>query len=316
MLNWTSVDLHVDELMMTYELLASGYDDKAIARMVRSGDLHRVRHGAYTFGHHWAELDRVDRRLLTARAVLRSARSPTVLAGPSAADAYGAPVWDLGDDVHVARLDAKADRREAGRVPHSGVLLASDVAVRRGLPVTSPTRTALDVAITADVEHALVVVDGLLHAEETTLPLLLHRAAGMSGHPGSLNLPIVLSLADGRHESAGETRAATFMRCHGIPTPVPQYEIRDRSGRIIYWVDFAWPSLRTFMEFDGKEKYLRFRRPGESVVDAVLREKRREERICGLMGWRCVRITWADLYRPEVTAARILATLAGTPWAA
>ncbi|KQW47543.1 hypothetical protein ASC77_13915 [Nocardioides sp. Root1257] len=71
-----------------------------------------------------------------------------------------------------------------------------------------------------------------------------------------------------------------------------------------------------FLEFDGKEKYLRHRRPGESVVDAVLREKRREERICGITGWRCIRITWADLFEPERTAARIRATLAGQLWAA
>jgi hypothetical protein len=64
------------------------------------------------------------------------------------------------------------------------------------------------------------------------------------------------------------------------------------------------------MEFDGKEKYLKFRRPGESVTDAVLREKRREERIRELTGWTCIRITWADLYDPERTAARIRAVMA------
>ena len=29
--------------------------------------------------------------------------------------------------------------------------------------------------------------------------------------------------------------------------------------------------------------------------------------ICRLTGWRCIRIVWADLYQPEVTAARIRA---------
>ena len=49
----------------------------------------------------------------------------------------------------------------------------------------------------------------------------------------------------------------------------------------------------------------------------MLREKHREELICGLTGWRCIRIVWADLYHPERTAARILATLRRTSrWAA
>jgi hypothetical protein len=46
------------------------------------------------------------------------------------------------------------------------------------------------------------------------------------------------------------------------------------------------------------------------VTDAVLREKRREERVCEITGWKCIRIIWADLYDPERTAARIRAVMA------
>lgn len=52
-------------------------------------------------------------------------------------------------------------------------------------------------------------------------------------------------------------------------------------------------------------KYEEHRHEGESVVDCVLREKRRESLICELTGWRCIRIVWADLYKPAETAARI-----------
>jgi hypothetical protein len=316
MTDWSSVALRDDHLMMTHELLSSGYDDKAIARMVRSGELHRVRHGAYAFGAHWRDLDESGRRLLMARAVLRSSKAPTVLAGPSAAEVLGAPVWDLGHEVHVARLDAKADRRQAGRIPHCGVLLAEDVTVRRGLPVTSGTKTALDIVTAYDTEHALVVVDGLLGAGETTLPLLERRGRGLAHVPNSLNLPIIVARADGRHESAGESRSDWFLWRHRLPQPIPQFEIVDAWGRVVARVDFAWPELGAFMEFDGKVKYLRHRRPGESVTDAVLREKRREELICGLTGWRCIRIIWSDLYHADRTAARVRATLLGQRWTA
>lgn len=311
----SSVDLRDDHLLMTHELLAAGYDDKAIARMRAAGDLHRVRHGAYTFGAHWADLDIVGRRRLVALATLRSARAPVVLAGPSAADEYQVPVWDMGDEVHLGRLDQHAGRREAGRAQHRGVLLAEDVTVRHGVPLTSGTRTAIDMITLTDTEHALVTVNGLLHAGETTLALIGRRIAGMSHVPDSLNAPIVLGLADGRCESAGETRVVWLCRCHHLPAPIPQYEIRDRYGRVIARVDFAWPELRTFLEFDGKEKYLRHRRPGESVADAILREKRREALVCGITGWRCIRLGWTDFYHPERTAARIMATLQGELWA-
>ena len=317
MTNLTTPDLHDDNLMLTRDLLAVGYDDKAITRLVRAGTFHRLRQGAYTSRMHWEQLDQRGRRRLMALAVGRAAKAPFVFAGPTAADEYDdVPVWDLGDAVHLARFDRRAERREAGRVVHRGLLLAEDVTVRNGRPVTSGTKTALDVMTITDTEHALVVVDGLLCTGETTIPLIERRLKAMAHYPHSLNFPMVLQHADGRHESAGETRSAWMMHGLGIPSPVPQFEITDGRGRVVARVDFAWPELGVFMEFDGKEKYLRHRRPGESVVDAVLREKAREELVCGLTGWRCIRTVWADLYRPERTGGRIMATLGGRPWAA
>jgi len=313
---FNSVDLRSDHLMMTHELVAAGYDDKAIARMRKAGELHRLRHGAYTFGAHWADLDQVGRRQLVALATLRSARVPVALTGPSAGDSFGVPVWDMGEEVHLARVDQRAGRREGGKAQHRGVLLAEDITVRDGIPLTSGTRTAIEMIMLADTEHALVTVNGLLHADETTVPLLERRLAGMSQVPETLNAPIVLALADGRCESAGETRVLWLCWSQHLPAPEPQYRIRNRGGRTIARVDFAWPGLKTYLEFDGKEKYLRYRRPGETVADAVIREKNREALICGLTGWRCIRIVWADLFYPERTAARILATLNGQLWAA
>ena len=88
--------------------------------------------------------------------------------------------------------------------------------------------------------------------------------------------------------------------------PQPQYKVRDpATGEVVARVDFAWPELGLFLEFDGRVKYQKLLKEGESVTDVVLREKRREELICRLTGWRCIRIVWADLYTPERTAAII-----------
>src|SRR6478609_17486 len=173
--------------------------------MTLDGPLHRRRHGAYTFGAHWRALDDVGRRKLVALATLRCARSPAALAGPSAADRYGVPVWDMGSEAHLARLDHKAGRRTREKIQHRGQLLAEDLTVRDGVPLTNGTRTALDMIALADIPHALVTVNGLLHAAETTTELLIRRAEGMQGDPNTLHMPIVLGLADGRCESAGES---------------------------------------------------------------------------------------------------------------
>ena len=69
------------------------------------------------------------------------------------------------------------------------------------------------------------------------------------------------------------------MQCHrfGIPKPVLQHPVLDTDGRLIGVSDFCWEDHRHFGEFDGRIKYERFLRPGESPADTVFREKRRED---------------------------------------
>jgi very-short-patch-repair endonuclease len=93
--------------------------------------------------------------------------------------------------------------------------------------------------------------------------------------------------------------------------PQPQYPITNSSGRVISRVDFAWPTLGVFLEFDGKVKYEKLLKDGERASDVVIAEKKREERICRVMGWRCIRLTWADLERPDRTASMIRNALFG-----
>ena len=61
---------------------------------------------------------------------------------------------------------------------------------------------------------------------------------------------------------------------------------------------------------DGKLSTSTMRREGETLDEFLLREKRREELICALTGWVCIRITWEDLARPRILARRISELLA------
>jgi len=303
-----------DGIFLRREALELGLDDRALYRALRAGVLHRLRHGAYVFADHWRLLDDREQHLLRAKAVVRTARVAVALSHTTALVLMGAPVWDLPlDDVHVSRLDRRSGRREAGVAQHRGLILPDEVVTRDALAVTAPTRTALDLTTITDVEHALPVVDHLLGLGMTTPQLLHQRAAAVDRCPATLTTALVIRLADGRSESVGESRTRYFFFRQGLPVPVPQYEVWDARGQLLARVDFAWPELGVYLEFDGKEKYQQFRRDGESVLDVVLREKRREERICRLTGWRCIRIVWADLYRPLETAQYIRSVLAGGP---
>lgn len=117
--------------------------------------------------------------------------SPAILSGPSAADVFDAPVWDLGDQTHLARLDQRANRR------------------------------------------ALVTINGLLHSGETSLDLLARRAEAMRHDPFTADTSLVLGLVDGRCESAGESLFWYLCSTQHLPTPTPQFEVRDRHGRVV-----------------------------------------------------------------------------------
>lgn len=226
-----------------------------------------------------------------------------MLSHATAAVVLGAPTWGLDlSSVHVTRLDSRAGRREAGVVQHRGLVRRIDRIDVGGLPLTSAARTAIDAIAILSAEAGLVLVNDLLHRGLVTLDALVDAHRRLGHQPGSLRNQIVLRLADGRCESVAESRFLHLCFRAGLPKPEVQYEVRDDDGRLIARVDFAWPELGLFVEIDGRVKYERHRRPGESVTDTVLREKRREDEVRHLTGWRCLRLTWADLEHPVRTA--------------
>ncbi len=157
----------------------------------------------------------------------------------------------------------------------------------------------------AALEPALVVVNGMLHIGLITEVELVEAAQELKHWPETLSNHLLLHLADSRMESVAETRTDYLCWAQHLPRPEPQVEIFDEQGLAFARVDFAWAEYGVFLEFDGKVKYEKFRRPGESLDDFLMREKRREERICQLTGWICIRLTWVDLENPIATARRI-----------
>lgn len=292
------------------EAIEAGYDDRVLQRACRDAVIHRVRQGAYVFMDDWRDLTPEGRHLVTCAAVVRTAKATSVLSHVSAVVAYGMPVWDLPlHEVHLTRLDRLAGRSEAGVRQHRGRIAASDTRTHQGFAVTSPARTALDLTTLVDVEHSLPVLSEMIRATLVTEPELLAELEGKHRVPHTLTSRIAVKLADGRLESVGECRCYYMFFRHGVPLPEPQYEVYDRWGMLLGRVDFAWPELGVFVEFDGKQKYVKYLKDGETVVDAVLREKKREKQICRATGWECLRVTWADLYHPERVCAELMQML-------
>jgi hypothetical protein len=294
------------------EFIDDGYTDYQLNRLVAAGVLHRVRHGAYVDKVLWDGLSAADRHRVLCRAVLRTAHPLTALTHVSAAVERGTPVWNISlSEVHTTRTDGKGARREAGIVHHVGTLDEADIDVVNGVRVSPAARCAVEIIATATPEAALVAINGMLHAAELTREQLVAAVKAMKHWPHTLSSHLVVALADPRMESVAETRTYYLCRQQGLPRPEPQVKVYDEVGEVFARVDFAWPEQGVFLEFDGKIKYERFRREGESLDAYLMREKKREERLCQLTGWVCIRIGWADLDDPVATAGRIRRILEG-----
>ena len=300
------------DIRLRRELIAAGWNDRDIKRAVTSGLIHRLRYGAYVDAALWKLLDsKQDRHRARSRAVLKTAHSSSVLTHQSALAEHIDDLWRLClDEVALTRTDGVAGRREAGIVHHSGALHLPEVTVRNGVPVSTPARTAIEILSTQDTELGFCLLNALLHAGRTTLAEVRDVAARTEHWPNTLGVRVALGLADPKLSSIAESRTLYMFFRENVPLPLPQVDVHDALGKLLGCVDFLWPKHGVFLEFDGRIKYVLFRRPGESLADYLMREKKREERICQETGWTCIRIGWADLENPQATARRIRAILA------
>lgn len=294
-------------LRLRRELVTEGLTDNQIKRLLDAKVLHRVRHGAYARTEDWAGLSREDQHRLLCRAVLRTAATATVLSHSSAIAEHGGPLWGVDWNlVHTTREKARrAGRRAADWTQHRGHLTDDDIVEVNGVPVTRPARAALELTTIHGVEASLVAVNGLLRSKAMTLEEFQVQVEEHQAWPNTLIADLVLRLADPRTGSVGEDRFLYLAFRQGLPRPTPQVEVYDEAGNLVGRVDFVWLDSGVFLEFDGKVKYSRFRREGETLEQFLMREKEREELICQLTGWTCIRVSWKQLTRPELLAARI-----------
>ena len=279
------------------EAMELGLSPEDIRRLVDKGVWLRIRRGTYVERESWGRLAPEQQHLVTARAVLRGLDQPAVLGHVSAAIAHGLPAWgsDLST-VHVIRPARRHGARvESGVAHHSATLPAEHLDKIDGIPVTSLARTLVDHARTTRFEPAVVTADAGLRTGRLERRDLLDMRRWQQDWPGARNAGGVVSFADGRSESVGESRGRVRIDEAGLPQPELQVEITEEDGRFVARVDYLFRAQRTIGEFDGRLKY-RLASAGGNPEDALWREKLREDRLRSL-GYAVVRITWADLER-------------------
>lgn len=289
-------------------LLAEGFTDDEIRTSRRTGRWVSVHRGTYCAADAVAVLQYEKLHQLRAWAV--ASRSPhLVVSHISAAAVLGLPIWGVSlERVHLTRVGQSGGRVSPGRVVHAVPLDSSEITHVAGTRVTTVARTLVDIACSTSLATTVIASDaalrrGLVSPEDLTLALARTRH-----RRGAAAARRALLFADARSESAGESRTRLHLSAHGLPEPVLQIRVYDRTGVLVGRVDLGYPELGVLVEFDGLVKYRKPFRNGDRPEDVVIAEKRREDLLRSL-GYTVVRFVWSDLANPAAMAATVRAAL-------
>lgn len=191
-----------------------------------------------------------------------------VLAGYSAAQLLGADCapWNAPAEVLVPRFR----KRHPRLCLRYGPAWAGDVVDAGGCRVTTPLRTAWDLARRLRLVEAVVAVDALARAGGFAPAELLALRAGSPGARGCRRLDEIVALSDPRAESPPETRLRVGLVRAGLPPPEVQYLVSDEHGFALARLDLAYPVVKLAIEYDGSYHLDPARTKRDRERDAIL----------------------------------------------
>jgi hypothetical protein len=232
-------------LFTTHQAHALGVTQATIDRRLKLGDLVTVDYGVYASAltpPSWHQ------QLLA-----------VCLASPAAASHRSAgALWRCPDLLQVI-LEVTAVRhlRRSSQdvVWHESYFLDErDVTEIDGIPVTSATRTVLDLAAVLDDDHLIRVLDHMLRRRLTSIEKLGKELERMGPRrPGAKRMRAVLERRIGAviPETDLETVFDNLLRRHGLPEPDRQVWVKTAAGP--YRMDAAYIHYRIGMEPMGRE---------------------------------------------------------------
>ena len=280
------------EIMSHSDLRDRGSSAFDVQQQLRRGELVRLCRGVYTRREEIPSGEEKRHRL----SVLGHARrSDYAVSHVSAAVLHGLPVGgaDLRE-VHVTRIGHGGQRHVSGRRVHSSPLDPRWCTVVDGVLVTTVTRTLADLSKVESLEVSVSAADAALFLKKCTREDLNTALAELKFHAGGPRARRAMALVDGRSESPGETRTRLVLNAGPLPKTELQISVFDEHGRFVGRADGGYPEQGVFWEYDGKAKYAALLKPGQTTLDAVLAEKKRESDITEL-GSTMVRIDMYDI---------------------
>jgi hypothetical protein len=260
------------------QLTALGFTRSAIEQRIRTGRLHRITQSVYSIGR--KDLSPEGRWMAAVLACGESA----CLSHRSAGALYGI-CEERNGVVEVSVRRTGNVHRDGIKVRRRPSLPSQNVGALHRIPITSPVRTLIDLAIELSTKLLLRAVNEADKLDVINVETLRSELDAYAGVPGAKRL--VALLDKDTFVLTQEELERLFLplaREAGLPLPL--------TGEIVngYEVDFFWPDLKLVVETDG----LRYHRtPSAQAKDA------RRDQAHTAAGYTRLRFThWQVKYEP------------------
>ena len=218
--------------------------------------------------------------------------SSAIVCGGAAAVLHGERYFgtELVDDHNEVQLWLPAWRSAPAGIVVRGWSVRPDSVRIRGMSVTTPARTAIDLArqLRSD-PRAIGALDSMCHAGGTDPDAIAAAAFGMAGQTGVRRVLGLLPAVDPLAESPKETEMRLIISATDLPSFQSQVEVRDELGGLVSRLDLGNRRWKVGLQYDGGEHLRRDRRDADSATMMRL----------AALGWEVRRVTQGMLHSPQ-----------------
>jgi hypothetical protein len=232
---------------------------------------------------------------LRAKAGWLWAKRQGVVAGFAAAALHGSK-WV--DDTTTVELIHENRHRLPGLSTRGDRIGEDEIVVVDGIPVTSPTRTALDLGCWYPTTSGVAAIDSLARATDIKVADVELLAQRYPGRRGIARARLAISLFDPGAQSPKETWLRLVLVQAGLPRPQTQIPVFDEFGSAIAYLDMGWEDVKVAVEYDGDQH-----RSDRSQYNWDIRRLERLQHL----GWILIRVVAGD--RPADIVRRVRTAL-------
>lgn len=237
---------------LTSEIKDLGISPKQLRALVKACVVRRVLYGVY------ARSDLPDTQELRAACAAKVLPSHCVVSDRSAAWLHRVECFELAELSPPPVLEVVSWRgndrtRRGGVLGGKRELVASDICFVNGVPVTTPLRTACDLACQRGRLRALAVLDAFRRRFGLTIADFLAILPRYARRRGVIQLRELIPLSNPLAESFGESWTRGTIIDEKLP--VPESQVWVYLEELGEWVrlDLAYPHLKICVEYDGEE---------------------------------------------------------------